>query len=236
MSFQNNKIDLSEIQQQILDTLTLGHETLDKEHESVKSSVTSMLKFMGNTGRFVYNPDNSSKFYDLVADLSSALATVDAVVSDEKIQMFQAQSVLPDRPIKTDTEESKSGLVANIMGTAKKLIRKTDPYESAVPEINKKLNKVERLERFIEMYSHGLETAKIISNLEQNEQDEILDDLLAMHMTIFPNDMGYHIIRIHKSYVELKKNNERESVMKLGVSHQRDLFRQSEEERKFGIS
>ena len=194
-----------------------------------------MLKFMGHNGRYVYASNNESKFYDLVADLSSALATVDAVVSDEKIQMFQTQSVLPDRPIKTETDESKSGIVANIMGTAKKLIRKTDPYESSVPEINKKLNKIERLERFIEMFTHGTETAKIISNLPVIEQDEILDDLLAMHMTIFPNDMGYHIIRIHKSYVELKKNNERDSVMKLGVSHQRDLFRQSEEERKFGM-
>lgn len=232
--------NLIELQQQILDTLTLGHEILDREHEDVRKSVIEMQKFMTKDSLFVYSKKSEAEFGELVAKLSTAIATVDAVVSDDKKEMFKVQALAnnvlreqPESQLPAVTEEKKSG-ISGLFNKTRQVFSKSAPYESELPEINKKLDKLVRLERFIEMYHRGIETRDTISNLDTEQQQEIMDDYIAIHRMIFPNDMGYHIIRIHKSYVEKTKALEKERVLSLGVANQRDLLRQEEEKRRMG--
>ncbi len=227
---------VEELQQQILDTLTLGHETLDVEHDKLKADIENILDFMGNTGKYVYALENEPKFTRIVTNLATALSVVDMVISEEKKDMFRVQAMMPETPIVEESKEEKSSNpLSGLFGKSKRIVRKTDPYESLVPEINKKLNKSERLEKFIEMYYFGRHTADTLKPLAVGEQDDALDDLLWIHKTIFPHDMAYSIIKIHKNYIELRKARERNDIKEIGISYQRDLMAQQKEMQKFGM-
>lgn len=220
-----HKPTLEEIQGQELELLTLGHEVLDKEHEKVKSDINDVIRFLANDGAYVYDPANQKQFYDIVNNLMSALAIVDVVVEDSRMKAYLTQNQLQEPQSNIITE------VANTLTRKKNEPKKTDPHEDSIIEFHRKLHKVERVERFTDHYAHALESAKILRILDDDEYNDAMNDLVAIHRTIFPSEMGLHIIRIHRLYIEMRKTKEREEVLTLGISHNKDLYRQKEQEK-----
>lgn len=231
---------LQEIQSQIIDTLQQQHQTLPDEHEQVKTQLKRVMEFMSRDGIEIYNPKNTMEFYEVVADLASALSIVDLVVQNEQVVKYLLQagisfSSIPEVPDTNKPKEKESEEGGNILSRffqpKARPVRKTDPYEGAVSGFSEKLNKKKRLERFTEMHSHGIETFKIISNLPDDEVFDAMEDLKAIHVTVFPNDLGIHIVSIHSLYVKMEQDKEREKLLKVAVSNQRDLQRIEDQSR-----
>jgi hypothetical protein len=219
---------LEEIQAQILDTLTVGHEQLDKEHDRVKSDVNEVIEFLAHDGDYVYSLDNQKEFYRVVNNLASALAVVDVVVADDRMKSYLAQNNVP---------QPEQGMIQDISDkiTKKKHEpRKTDIYEDSVIEFHKKLKKKDIVKSLIHHYTHAMEDKKILRDLDDDEYHDAMNDLVAIHRTIMPDDMGYPIIQIHRQYIEMRKDAERKDVLSLGISHQRDLYREKEQQKFMG--
>ena len=216
---------LEEIQAQILDTLTVGHEQLDKEHEKVKSDVNSVIEFLSHDGIYVYSNERQKDFYDVVNNLASALAVVDVVVADDRMKSYLAQNNVP---------QPEQGLIQDItdkVSRRKHEPRKTDIYEDSLIDFHKKLKKKDIVKSLIHHYTHAMEDKKILRDLDDDEYIDAMNDLVAIHRTIMPDDMGYPIIQIHRQYIEMQKSSERKDVLQLGISHQRDLYKEKEQQK-----
>jgi len=213
---------LEQIQTKILDTLTVGHEQLDKEHAKVKDDVNAVITFLAHDGDYLYNKDNQTEFYKVVNNLSSALAVVDVVVADDRMKSYLAQNNIP---------QPETGIIQGAIDTVtrkKHEPKKTDIYEDSIIEFHKKLKKKDVVKSLIHHYTHAMEDRKILRDLDDDEYHDAMNDLASIHRTIMPDEMGYHIIQIHRQYIELLKSLERKDVLQLGISNMVDLKREKE--------
>ena len=232
-SHLHEKPSMEEIQNKLIEILTVGHETLDDEHDELISDINNLQAFLARPAMEVYSLDNQSTFFEYTNRIGSAYAVVDLVVSDEKKQMFSLQNgvALADdlsAPAPAQLEKPEgTGILGGIFNKKKKPLAENSPYESLLPTVNKKMGKTDRIERFIEYYAHGQELLDVVG-----KESSAIVDYLAIHRQYFSYDVAYHVVRIHKQYIEIRKAKEKSSALAVSVSNQRDLYR-AEQQKQF---
>jgi|SaaInlStandDraft_2_1057019.scaffolds.fasta_scaffold17675_2 hypothetical protein len=232
-SHLHEKPSMEEMQLKLIEILTVGHETLDDEHDELVADITGIQAFLARPAKEVYSLEHQAVFYKFVNKIASAYSVVDLVVSDEKKQMYSLEMGQPladdlstPPPAQLEKQEG-SGFMGGIFSKKKKPIPENSPYSSLLPSVNKKMAKIDRIERFIEMYAHGQELLDVVG-----EDSSAIIDYLAIHRQYFSYDVAYYVVRIHKQYVEMRKAKEKSSALAVSVSNQRDLYR-AEQQKAF---
>jgi len=193
----------------------IGHDTLDKEHTKLKISVTKIIEFGYTKTKdknilYQYDPDNQTKFYIPLMEIIDASSTIEPMINREKVEMFRLENlVVPPDPLvtvpTTQTEKEKKsssgGLIGKIFGK-KQVAKSNEPYQVAIPYIFDNLNRIKRLDLFIEYQAYGVKLAKKRSQLW-------MDRYRRFHYNRFQFVVMPPIIRKHKQYIEAIKSEDK---------------------------
>ncbi len=233
MSHLQDKPTMEEMQLKLIEILTVGHETLDDEHGELIKDINDLQAFLARPASEVYDLVNQSIFYEHTNRIASAYSVVDLVVSDEKKQMYSLEMGQPladdlstPTPAQLDKPDS-GGILGGIFNRKKKPIPENSPYASLLPSVNRKMMKIDRIERFIEMFAHGQELIDVVG-----KDSSAIVDYLAIHRQYFSYDVGYYVVRVHKQYIEMRKAKEKSSALAVSVANARDLYR-AEQQKQF---
>jgi hypothetical protein len=157
----------------MVDIVRIGHDTLLDEHKVLEQAVLGIHNFQAvpsnpESGKvFQYQIENQPLIQKHEVILVSATATFHPVVNAYKNELFKLEMQIPTEydieyeknvNVPTEKEEPKSlKEKLGLGGKKKRVIGKDEPYQHGLPYLTEALTKIDRLERFSEMQSFGVD-------------------------------------------------------------------------------
>lgn len=219
-------------QKRTIDIVRIGHDTLLEEHRKVQEAVLGIYNFQSipsniETGKvFQYELENQQLYQAHEVILISATASFLPVINMNKEQLFKLEMQVPtdydieykDRPAPTPDQPQSWKEKLGFGGKKKRVISNTDPYQEGLPYLKEIMSKLERLERFTEMQSYGVDLAHHTSY-------KGMMNYLQFHRTRFKFDIAPAIIRLHKQYIDLVLKEEKIGAIKIASKLDDEIFK-----------
>jgi len=238
MAYQPSAPSREANHKRLVDIVRIGHDTLDKEHQILQQSILEIYKFQAipndpESGKvYQYKLANQEKYDKHEVIITSALGTFEPVVNDSKAKLFKLEMQIPtdvsmDMPPPKmplqDKGESQindtRSIIDKIKGVPKKkrIITPDDPYQDGLAFLRDTMGKMQRFERFQEYQSYGVDLALTASFYT-------MMNYLQFHRTRFKFEIAPTIIRVHKQYIELIKQREKEGAILMAKKLDEEMF------------
>lgn len=224
-------------QKKLIDIMRIGHDSLDKEHIKLQEAILGIYGFQAipsdpKTKKvYQYEIENQSQYDKHEVVITSALGTFEPVVNDSKEKLFrlemqipkgqtfdmpQPQAPLPEKP---KGEPDKRSLLEKLKGSPEKsrVITPDDPYQDGLKFLRETMHKMERFERFQEYQSYGVDLALTASFATMIQY-------LRFHRTRFKFEIAPHILRVHRQYIEIIKEREKQGAIQFAKKLDEEIF------------
>jgi len=216
-----------------LDIVRYGHDVLFDEHTKLQEAVIGIYKFQAipsdpKLGKvYQYQIENQEVYQEHEMLLVSATATFLPVTNSFKNQLWKSELQVGSEydteykdnntSIATEPEEKTWKEKLGFGGKKKRVIDSNAPYQHAIPYLNESLSKIERLERFSEMQSYGIDLA------EHSSYSGMMQ-YLKFHRNRFKFEIAPEIIRKHKQYVDMVLREEKQGMIQIASKIDAELY------------
>ena len=227
----------------MIDIVRIGHDTLLDEHEKLKNAILGINNFqeIPNDPKtkkvFQYQLENQRLYQIHEVILTSATASFHPVVNAYKNELFKLEMQIPtefdieyEKNIPTQSEKEEPKTLKEKLGLGgkkKRVIGKDEPYQHGLPYLTASLTKIERLERFSEMQSFGVE-------LQEFTSFSGMMNYLSIHRTQFKFEIAPTILRMHKQYIDIVLKEEKMGAIKIAGKLDDELYKTRLDETKYG--
>lgn len=227
-------------QKRMVDIVRIGHDTLLTEHKKIQDAVLGIYNFQAipsnrESGKvFQYQLENQSLYHIHEIILQSATATIQPVINAIKGDLFKLENMIqtdfnvdqPDTQLRTQKPEltdegQKPKTIKERLGFGekkKRVLTASDPYQHGLPYLTNDLKKLDRLERFSEYQSYGVDLADHTSFVGQM-------NYLKFHRTRFKFEIASPIIKLHKMYIDMVFRDEKNFASKIAGNLDKEMFK-----------
>ncbi len=227
----------------MIDIVRIGHDTLLDEHKRVEDAVLGIYNFQAvpsdpKSGRiFQYQIENQPLIQKYEVILVSATATFHPVVNAYKNELFKLEMQIPteydieyEKNVNIPKEDDKPQTLKEKLGLGgkkKRVIGKDEPYQHGLPYLTEALTKIDRLERFSEMQSFGVDLHEFTSYSG-------MLNYLSIHRTQFKFEIAPTILRMHKQYIDIILKEEKIGAIRIAGKLEDESFKTRLDEVKYG--
>lgn len=227
----------------MIDIVRIGHDTLLDEHRALENAVLGIHNFQAipsdiKSGKvFQYQIENQQMIQKYEVLLTSATASFHPVVNAYKNELFKLEMQIPTEydieyeknvnVAKEDNEPKSLKEKLGLGGKKKRVIGKDEPYQHGLPYLTESLTKIERLERFQEMQSFGVDLHDFTSYSGMMQY-------LSIHRTQFKFEIAPTILRMHKQYIDIVLREEKYGAIKIAGKLEDESFKTRLDEAKYG--
>jgi len=223
-------------QKKLVDIIRIGHDSLDREHEKLQNAILGVYAFQAIPSDpkikkvYQYEIENQIQYDKHEVVITSALGTFEPVVNDSKEKLFRLEMQIPSQPYempkpqapipeKSKNEPDTRSLMDKILGSPEKsrLITPDDPYQDGLKFLRDTMNKMVRFERFQEYQAYGVDLALTASF-------PTMIQYLRFHRTRFKFEIAPHILRVHRQYVEIIKEREKQGAIQFAKKLDEEIF------------
>ncbi len=224
-------------QKKLVDIMRIGHDSLDKEHIKLQEAILGIYSFQAipsdpKTKKvYQYEIENQIQYDKHEVVITSALGTFEPVVNDSKEKLFRLEMQIPkgqafDMPSpqvplaeKPKNEPDTRSLIEKIKGSPEKsrTITPDDPYQDGLKFLRETMHKMVRFERFQEYQAYGVDLALSASF-------PTMIQYLRFHRTRFKFEIAPHILRVHRQYVEIIKEREKQGAIQFAKKLDEEIF------------
>ena len=224
-------------QKKLIDIMRIGHDSLDKEHIKLQEAILGIYSFQAipsdpKTKKvYQYEIENQNQYDAHEVIITSALGTFEPVVNDSKEKLFRLEMQIPkgqafDMPSpqvplaeKPKNEPDTRSLIEKIKGSPEKsrTITPDDPYQDGLKFLRETMHKMVRFERFQEYQAYGVDLALTASF-------PTMIQYLRFHRTRFKFEIAPHILRVHRQYVEIIKEREKQGAIQFAKKLDEEIF------------
>jgi hypothetical protein len=224
-------------QKKLVDIIRIGHDSLDREHTKLQEAVLGIYAFQAipsdpKTKKvYQYEIENQSQYDKNEVLITSALGTFEPVVNDSKEKLFRLEMQVPKTetfdmprpqaplPEKAKDQPDTRSLLEKIKGTPEKsrIITPDDPYQDGLKFLRETMHKMNRFERFQEYQSYGVDLAITASF-------PTMIQYLRFHRTRFKFEIAPTILRVHRQYIEIIKDREKQGAIQFAKKLDEEIF------------
>lgn len=223
--YQNTPPSREKVLDKSMSIVRNKHDTGDKEHERLKQAVKKIVTFGYHPPEeegciFQYQEENQGVFWDAILTIIDGSASIEPMVSREKIEQFRAENLLVppsplmQQPVMQEGSKKQSGGVFSKFFGEKKDNHNNEPYQIAIPNIFDALRRIKRLDLFIEYQAYGVKHVPKHSFKWANRYRRF-------HYSRFQFVVAPAIIRKHKQYLENEKGTEKMYSVMMGTANDR---------------
>lgn len=228
-SYQSSPATREKVLDRMSSILRVSHDTKDKEHKQLRTSCTKIIEFgyeKTEEGKLIYqyDPKNQNKFYLEMENIIDGSSAIEQLSNKEKTDMYRLENlVIPPNPLVTVPTSSSErerkdsgGTMERIFGRKKSETKANAPYQITIPNIRDDLNRIKRLDLFIEYQAYGVKLASKRSFIW-------MDSYRRFHYNRFQFAVAPVIIRKHKQYIEALKAEEKTMAVMVATALERNL-------------
>lgn len=215
----------------LVDIVRIGHDTLDKKHYQLELAVRGIYDFQNIISNpeskkvYQYEIENQGEYNKFEITISSALGTFEPVINESKRKLFQLEMQIPQgigydmpppmkKPQDTGQDQIKDtrSLIDKLKGkpAQKRIITPDDPYQDGLEFLRETMHKMKRFERFQEYQAYGIDLALRANFLTMLHY-------LKFHRTRFRFEIAPTILRVHRQFVEMIKEREKQGAIIMGA-------------------
>ncbi len=217
-------------QKRLVDIIRIGHDTLDKKHLKLEEAVLGIFDFqyiennVKSGSVYQYRVENQHDYNRHEITVTSAMGTFEPVINESKKRLFQLEMQIPSgtsfdmpQPIQKPQDTGQDQIKDNrsfmdkLKGVPakKRIITPDDPYQDGLKFLRDTMAKMPRFERFQEYQAYGVDLA-----LRSNYY--AMYSYLKFHRTRFRFEIAPTILRVHRQFVEMIKEKEKQGAIMMG--------------------
>lgn len=227
----------------MIDIVRIGHDTLLDEHRVLENAVLGIHNFQAIPSEsasgqvFQYQLVNQPLIQKFEVILISATSSFHPVVNAYKNELFKLEMQIPteydieyEKNVNVPKESDQPKTLKEKLGLGgkkKRVIGRDEPYQHGLPYLTEALTKIDRLERFSEMQSFGVE-------LHEFTGFSGMMNYLSIHRTQFKFEIAPTILRMHKQYIDIILKEEKIGAIRIAGKLEDESFKTRLDEAKYG--